>query len=91
MCDESYTKVIIDRKKGIFYFLGYNHLLENMNWFSIHNFDVKVVLFVYAIWQKGFFKRFCSWKDKIYGIFLKYWSEEMKILKTYSGKICTNT
>ena len=38
-----YTKGIIDRKKGIFLSSSYNHLFENINWFSIPKFGVNVV------------------------------------------------
>ena len=37
-----------------------------MNWFSIPNFSIKVVPFIYAIGGKGFYKGFYSWRDEIY-------------------------
>ena len=58
MCEEFYTKRIIDRKKGIFLVFSYNHLFENMNWFGIPNFGIKVAPFIYAIGEKVFLKDF---------------------------------
>ena len=45
-------------KKQSFPFFRYNHLFENMNWFSIPNFRIKVVLWIYAIGKKGLLKNF---------------------------------
>ena len=45
-------------KKQSFPFFRYNHLFENMNWFSIPNFRIKAVLWIYAIGEKGLLKNF---------------------------------
>ena len=62
---EVYTKGTIDIREFSFFF-SYNHLFKNMNWFSIPNFSIKVVPFIYAIGGKGFYKGFYSWRDEIY-------------------------
>ena len=40
------------------FFFSYNHLFENMSRFSIPNFSLKVVQFIYVIGEKGFSKDF---------------------------------
>ena len=65
MHEEFYTKGSIDRKKRFYLYSNYNYLFEKMTWFSIPNFSVKFVSFIYAIGEKGFSKRLYSSRDGI--------------------------